>query len=433
MIRDGVLFRDLAPSYVDRYERLMRSGLYDRLRQQELVLAHEEVERLSDGGVRIRPERVPFISYPYEWCAGQLRDAALATLRIQQIALEYGMSLKDASAFNVQFVRGRAVLIDTASFDFYQEGRPWVAYAQFCRHFLAPLALAAHRDGRLLKLLAAHLDGLPLDLAARLLPWRTRLRPVLALHLHVQAAAGRKASSKTVTGTFRKTSFLGLLESLTSLVSRLQARSEKSAWTGYYGLSQHEAGVLQRKEALVSDILKGAGDGPVWDLGANTGRFGRLATALGRHVVAFDADAAVVEAMWQQARDDRDGRLLPLVMDLANPTPSLGWNHRERKSMLERGPADTVMALALIHHLAIGNNVPLEDVAAFLGRCTGRHLIIEFVPKDDPNVVEMLKNRKDIFAGYTQAAFEAAFGSTFRLVSRQRLEGTGRIIYHYAA
>jgi hypothetical protein len=177
-IREGILYRQVNQVYREDYSRLMDSGLYEKLVKNGLLITHAETDIQPADGVLsykvICPERVPFISYPYEWSFGQLQDAALATLSIQRRALKLGMSLKDASAYNIQFPKGKAMLIDTLSFEQYQEGEPWVAYRQFCQHFLAPLALMAYKDVRLNQLLRIYIDGIPLDLASKLLPRSTR-------------------------------------------------------------------------------------------------------------------------------------------------------------------------------------------------------------------------------------------------------------------
>src|SRR5215216_6396727 len=200
--RDGVLYRQVNRKYEQEYTRLMESGLYDKLVKAGLLVSHVEVDHAPAEAALaykiIQPERVPFISYPYEWSFGQLKDAALATLSIQRRALKVGMSLKDASAYNIQFVRGKATLIDTLSFEIYKEGQPWVAYRQFCQHFLAPLALMATRDIRLNQLLRVYIDGIPLDLASELLPGKTRLNFGLLTHVHLHASAQKRYSGADV-------------------------------------------------------------------------------------------------------------------------------------------------------------------------------------------------------------------------------------------
>lgn len=438
--RGGLVHRLVTAEGARDYEQLMGSGLYDALVSERLLVEHAEVDdpqvHAVDAAVErvLLPAQVPFISYPWEWCPGQLRAAALATLRAQELALDHGMSLRDASAFNVQFLGGRPVLIDTSSFGVRPEGDPWVAYRQFCQHFLAPLALACIVDVRLLGLLRAHLDGLPLDLAATLLPARTKLRPGLAVHLHAHARSQRRhaddpGSRSSARGRFSLQSFRGLVDSLRGAVSGLEWEPQASAWNDYYdAAASYAPAAAQAKESLVGELLDEIAPDTVWDLGANTGRFSRLAAARGATVVALEADPSSVETCWRQLVAEEQNRVLPLVCDLTNPTPATGWAHRERMSLVERGPADCVLALALVHHLAIGGNVPLPHIMELCARL-GRWLVMEFVPKDDPMVQRLLATREDVFSGYTQAAFEAAADVHYDLRRQVEVPGSTRTLY----
>lgn len=433
--QDGVLYRQIQAVYASQYRQVMSSGLYDTLVGQHLLIPHCETELSpegEDGFIVIQPERIPFISYPYEWSFSQLRDAALATLKIQMTALEHGMMLKDASAYNMQFLQGKPVLIDTLSFDSYRDGAPWIAYRQFCQHFLAPLALMCYADPRLSQLLRIHLDGIPLDLAAALLPFRARLLPLLYLHLFVHAKFQQQYAgdaTKQVRGTgISKGAMLGLIDSLRSAVTSLRLPVKKGVWTAYYDETNYTSAGLAHKRQLVEQYLDRIAPATLWDLGANNGHFSRLASARGIATVAFDYDPTCVEACYRQCVKDKEQHLLPLVMDLANPSSGLGWAHTERDSLLERGPADAVMALALVHHLAIGNNVPLEDIAAFLRRC-GRSLIVEFVPREDSQVQRLLASREDIFTRYTREGFEAAFSRHFAIRQAEPIQDSQRILY----
>ena len=430
--RDGVLYRQVEPAGAADYDRLVASGLYDRLVAERLLVPHEEVgdeHAASPGAHRVlRPREVPFVSHPYEWSFGQLKDAALLTLEVQRLALLHGMSLKDASAYNVQFDGGRPILIDTLSFERLEEGAPWVAYRQFCQHFLAPLALMAHRDVRLGQLARVHLDGVPLDLAARLLPLRARLRPSLLLHLVLHARSQKAAEGRAapVRGRLSRLALEGLVDDLQGAVRALRWAPEGTAWGDYYGATNYSDAAFDAKKAAVRDLVALVAPSRVFDLGANTGVFSRLAAEAGADVVAFDIDPAAVEKAWLAAAEAP--RVLPLLLDLANPSPALGWAGEERASLEQRGPADLVLALALVHHLAIGNNVPLPRVAAWLARL-GHHLVVEFVPKEDSQVRRMLATRKDVFADYTQDGFEAAFAEHFDVVRTLPLEGTARVLY----
>ncbi len=436
--REDTLYRLVHKRYKEQYDLLMGSGLYRTLVDAELLVAHTEESintEAADVAHRIlRPEPVPFISYPYEWSFGQLRDAALTTLRIQKEALRAGMCLKDASAYNVQFVGSAPVLIDTLSFERYEEGRPWVAYRQFCQHFLAPLALMSRTDVRLGALQRANIDGIPLDLASRLLSRSSWLNPGLLAHIHLHGAAqsrfqgdGRpRQASKGVS----RLALMGLIDSLESAVSALSWTAAGTTWAEYYGHTNYSDRAMEGKCALIAEMLDQASPRPstVWDLGANTGLFSRLASSRGAYTIAWDMDPAAVEKNYIECRRTGEKMLLPLLGDLTNPSPDLGWALRERRSMVSRGPADLVLALALVHHLAIGNGVPLDRVASLLGSF-GAWAVVEFVPKSDSQVQRLLASREDIFDDYTQEAFESAFRRSFDLVRIVSVPDSDRTLY----
>jgi hypothetical protein len=323
--------------------------------------------------------------------------------------------------------------VDTLSFEIYREGEPWDAYRQFCQHFLGPLALMAHADVRLSQLLRVYIDGLPLDLVTALLPGRTRWNPSLLTHLHVHAVAQRRYAKKTVerSGQRRRMSrmaFLGLVDSLEGAVRGLSWKPAGTEWAEYYTDTNYTEEALHHKRQVVSGFLDRIHPASVWDLGANTGLFSRLASARGVPTVAFDVDPAAVEQDYRQCVEEKEVNLLPLVMDLTNPSPGIGWQNQERMSLLERGPADAALALALIHHLAISNNVPLASLADFFQQ-VARWLVIEFVPKTDSQVQRLLATRKDIFPDYTQEGFERAFARSFTIHESIDLRGSQRRLY----
>lgn len=430
---DGQLVRVLTPQCKADYELLIGSGLYAALQGKRLLIEHQELPADTVPGAFkvLRPRVVPFISYPYEWCFGQLRDAALATLEIQKLALDHGMTLKDASAYNIQFIDGRPVLIDSLSFERLSP-TPWIAYGQFCRHFLAPLALAAYADVRLIQLLRVHLDGVPLQIASRLLPFRSRFRPSLLLHLHAHAASERwladdkpKRAGRSAAVSVR--SLYGLVQTLAGAVRALRYEPSGKQWASYYTKTVTGGEYVPVKQQIVTDWISSLEPRSVWDLGANTGLFSRIAASSGASTVAFDADPECVEFMYRQFSAECPG-VLPLFMDLANPSPAQGWAHAERMAWLQRPHPDLVLALALVHHLAIANNVPLPELAHFFHQFSPQ-LIIEFVPKDDDNAQKLLAVREDIFGGYTQANFESEFGRCFTIERSQPLPNSRRMLY----
>lgn len=436
--RDGVLYRQVNRRFEAELDAFLGSGLYQELVDAALFLPHEECDlRLAATGDAfkvLRPRLIPFVSYPYEWSFSQLRDAALTTLEIQRRALNRGFVLRDASAFNIQFLGSRPVFIDTLSLEPWTEGQPWVAYRQFCQHFVAPLALMSKVDVRLLSLFRTHLDGVPLDLASRLLPRRSWLRLGLAVHVLLHAKSqGRHARGAQVRATsrgrFGKASFSGWIDSLSSCVRHLQLPPMQTEWESYYRDNHNygEAG-LSAKEAIVREFLEEVDATSAWDLGANIGRFSRLCTERGMQTVAWDVDPLCVERNYLQARKEGDPLLLPLLQDLTNPSPGLGWDSRERDSFEARSQAELVLALGLIHHLAIGKNVPLPRLAAHFARL-GKSLIVELVPKQDTQVQKLLSSRPDIFDSYNEASFEEVFQQHFDIVKRRKVPGTERSLY----
>jgi ribosomal protein L11 methylase PrmA len=431
-MKDGTLYRRVNEAYARSYDTLMTSGLYDELVRREYLVPHEEVSAPQGAYKLLKPERIPFISYPYEWCFSELKDAALLTLKIQKLALKFGMTLKDASAYNIQFRKGKPILIDTLSFESCAEGAPWVAYKQFCEHFLAPLALMAFTEVRLGQMLRVSVNGIPLDLASKLLPWRSWFRAISFFHIHMHAKSQRRHAESTVQlrgNSFTRPAMDELLENLSSGVRSLRWRPADTEWGEYYGNTNYSVQAADEKGRAISRFIALAKPKSVWDLGANDGTYSRMASDAGIATVAFDIDPAAVEHGYLTVKEKKEERILPLVLDLTNPSPGLGWANAERMSLAERGPADMALALALVHHLAITNNVPFGMMAEFFaGIC--RTLVMEFVPKGDLQVERLLRNRADIFPGYTQEKFEEAFRERFTVREVYAIPGTKRTLYY---
>jgi len=418
----------------------MHSGLYEELCSQKMLVPHKEVSQdlaLNNKAYKvIQPIQLPFISYPYEWSFSQLKDAALLTLSIQQMALEKDMVLKDASAYNVQFFQGCPIFIDTLSFERYEEGTTWCAYRQFCQHFLAPLALMSRTHISLNQLLRIYIDGIPLDIASSLLPKSSKLNFSLGLHIHLHAKSQKKYAHAAIKQdgkkqkNFTRRSFFALIDSLKSFVEKLIWKPGGTEWYNYYENNNNygEAG-LEEKERVLLRLMKHISPKTVWDLGGNTGRFSRIAVDAGAtNVISWDIDPACVESNYKMMVKNQESALLPLLLDLTNPSPGIGWDNKERSSFGERGPADAVLALGLIHHLAIANNVPLSKIADFFYKLSP-WLIIEFVPKEDSQVQKLLATRKDIFPTYTNSGFKKAFEKQFIIDETIEIPNTKRTLY----
>jgi len=434
--RDGHLYRQINERIADDWSLFTASGLHPALIEKGLLVADEPADLAlapEPGALAvIAPQEIGFISYPYEWSFSQLKDAALLTLEAQTLAATHGMTLRDASAYNVQFHRGRPILIDTLSFERAAPDEPWKPYRQFCENFLAPLALMARCDARLGMLLRDHIDGVPLDLASALLPRRTRLSPGLAAHVHLHSRAQRQHAGDAaeapravkVTAARRD----ALLDHLRRTVEGLHLPAQGTQWADYADQTSYSPAGTTSKEAIVERMLRGVGGRRAWDIGANTGRYSAIAAAAGYEVVAVDGDWAAVERHYLALRAAGDARIMPLLADLADPSPAIGWANRERASLLDRANADVVVALALVHHLAIGRNVPLPMVAELFAKLAP-NLVVEWVPKEDPMVVRLLSAREDIFPTYTVDGFRAAFGDRFEIVEEAPIEDSLRILF----
>ena len=443
------IYRQVNRVFAEDFDRFIESGLYQTLVDKGYLLAHEvvsdaSVPRADSCHCILKPTQLAYISYPYEWCFSQLQDAAMLTLRIQTVALKYGFSLKDASAYNVQFVAGRPVFIDTLSFAPYHEGEPWSAYLQFCKHFLAPLALMAYVDVGLSKLLIANIDGIPLETASRLLPLRTRLSMGLQTHLHLHAkfqssysdiAKQRKDQKAVKVGIsakrISKTGLQGIVESLAGAVRRLKPKQYDTEWANYYDETNYSDTASLAKRELVEKFLVEINEplNIIQDLGSNTGEFSRIAAKYATLVVSQDIDPVAVEKNYLHLKQEGSAtNVLPLLQDLGAPAPAIGWANAERDSLVQRAQCDVLMALALVHHLAIGNNVPFGQIANFFSHL-GEWLIIEFVPKTDSQVIRMLTTREDIFVDYDKQGFESAFTEYFTIKKSEPIHGSKRVLY----
>lgn len=432
---NGVFKRVITPRGRADYELYVSSGLHRNLAGRGLVLEHEEegtdLSNREPGTYKaIRPEQLPFISYPYEWSFDELKDAALLTLEVQETALGHGLSLKDASAFNVQFRGARAVFIDLLSFE-RDRGGPWIAYEQFCRHFLGPLLLMQYGPAELNRCTMTDLAGLRLDTIAGLLPARSYLDPDALIHIHFQALMQRKKgggrgpwNQPGQPNQVKRT----LVRSLRAAVERLRPWKHRSRRSGDCEPQGHWIPEAEEfTAAAVRSLVRRLRPGLALDIGANTGKYTNQALDSGGYWVAADPDPVRVNRLYLEARKAGSGRLLPLVVDILNPSPGVGFDLRERASFAERARVDLVMLLGALHHLRIGGQVPLTRIAAFLAKLSGC-LVVEFVPKADPMAAVLLAGREDSFEDWTLDGLLEAFGRYFRLEQAARVPGTERTL-----
>lgn len=427
---DNMTYRQVNKSYAEHYELLKSGGLYQKLTEKKWLIEHEDItdaEVTGDVYKILKPRQLGFINYPYEWSFSQYRDAALLTLNIQQLAMTCGMSLKDATPFNVVFEGSRPVFIDSLSFEKYDASKPWVAYRQFCECFLAPLLLSAYHHPDLLKLMISNPDGIPLSLCASMLPFSSRFNSLSSLHVHLQAGIKGPNKSADSPPAFSAAKLNRILSHLASGIRSLQLTKKVSTWSDYYSNTILQDNYLKEKEILVSGFIDSVDVDSAIDLGANTGQFALMLEKKGNEVIAIDIDPLCIERLYIHSRENRY-RITPVVADLMNPPPGLGWNNRERSSLLQRLSADLVLALALVHHLCIGKNLPFDHLAETV-RNIGQYLIIEFVPKEDEKVKQLLSHREDIFNTYDQEHFTAAFEEYFDILEAKPVGSSKRTLF----
>jgi len=391
------LYRGINISYKDHYDQLMTSGLYDILIKKNWIVKHAEVSLDYQHNYYkiIRPQPIPFISYPYEWCFDQLKDAAMRTLDITLIALQHDMILKDASGYNIQFEGYEALLIDTLSFEKYKEGTPWIAYRQFCENFLLPLAITSYTDLRLQSLLAIYIDGVPMDYAMSLLPWRARLSLGINLHIYLHANSITK-HNKNIKSDIQviyitKSKLVQLISHLRDTIKSLHIKNKSSQWKDYY-VKDTLAEYDEAKQLEVQQMLEQCGTiNKIWDMGANNGMYSRIASRYCNHVLSSDIDRYCVAQNYVLNKQHEIKNVLPLYGDLLNPSPAIGWAGQERMSWWDRVEVDVIIALAIIHHLVITHYISFEMIAKLIAtKC--KYLIIEFANIDDEKVKFLLQN-----------------------------------------
>jgi hypothetical protein len=403
----------------DFLERLAADGLAVSTRK----LGRDEWPDLASlppdtAAVYEHAPKVPFVSYPYEWPFTLLKRAALAQLDLQIRCLKAGFVLKDASAYNTQFLAGQPLFVDVLSIETYRPGEPWIAYGQFCRHLLNPLLVQARTGIEFQPLMRWYVDGIEPGVTAKLLPfWRRFTFPEL-IHVTAQDYFGRSAENADgansapprSSAAFNVASLMRLARSLQRAVERLDWRPRPGVWTNYDVDDGYAPEAAAAKRSFVADAVSHANPALVFDVGANLGSITKLAAGDGRTVVAMDRDHACVELMARQSSD----QLLPLVMDLLNPSSDQGFAGRERKGLAARGPADLVLALALIHHLALSAGLSLDTIIEWMGTLT-RLAVLEFVPPEDPRAAAFIKRRGEPNGPYTRDAFEAVLARRGRI------------------
>jgi hypothetical protein len=445
---DDRVFRALTEAGLADWNALLATELFETFTASgELVATEEasddvlsELQRLEASATwvgALAHERLPFISYPYEWSFSMLKDAALLQLRLVAAALAENLMVKDGTPYNVQWRGSQPVFVDIGSFERARDGEPWAGYRQFCMLFLYPLMLEAYRGVPFQPLLRGSIDGIsPIDFRA-LFTRRDALRRGMFRHVFLHAGLERRYAAKgaEVRGDLEKAGFdRRLVEasvaSASALVARLNPRGAKSTWQEYDSTCSYHEQDTAAKEGFVNRIVHQRPRRLVWDLGCNEGRFSRIAAQGSEFVVAIDSDRGVVDSLYVSLREESNRRILPLVVDLADPSPAIGWNNAERATLIDRGTPELSLCLALVHHLSISKNVPLREIVRWLQGLSSE-LVVEFPDRADPMVQRLLgAKRADAHPDYSRESFEELLRSRFRVVESLELASGTRTLYH---
>jgi hypothetical protein len=440
------ILRGLSAVASEEFKRLSVETFFKRAQERGWIvrtkaLGSDDADAkavLADGWTMVlEHEEVPFVSYPYEWSFSMLRDAALLTLSLLESAMKAGWTMKDGTPFNVQFIGARPVFIDIGSFEPRIDGVSWVGYRQFCSMFLTPLMARAHLGLDHLALMRAHLDGISPSEAAKLFRGTSRLKRGVASHVLLPARIesrilsqerDRKAAQIRKVRPQSDAMVLGLVQSLRRLVNRLPAPIDHTDWSHYDRTHSYEESDLAEKKAFVSKHASKHARGHVWDIGCNTGTFSMLCANNANQVIAIDGDHNAIEQLYLRRTEIKGDNILPLVMNLANPSPNQGWAGNERAAFDKRVKPDLVMALALIHHMRMSANVPNIRFLEWL-RSLDCDVIIEFVNRHDEMVVKLLTNKKEQYEDYSLEQFREEVNSLFEIVDSRPLKGGDREIF----
>jgi ribosomal protein L11 methylase PrmA len=421
------------------FEALRSDGLFEELAREGRILPLSQPQeaalalaRMPKDALVISQPKLPFISHPYEWPFSMLREAALFHLNLLERALMGGAIIKDATSYNIQFVGTRPVFIDLGSFQRHTDGAPWGAYTQFCNLFLNPLLLQAYVGVGFQLWLRSSLEGIPAGVLSRYLPLRAKLRPAIFTNVTLQAFLQARLGSATprelgVTPIVPQRAVVRHVRKLRDLIAGLTVSRHASEWAGYAEVNSYSTDARARKAAFVEAALARTKPATVWDLGTNSGDYAMLASRYASTVVAMDSDATLVDTVYARALRAK-ASVLALVMDMTNPSPDQGWDQRERAGLAERGPADLVLALALVHHLRFRGNVPTRHFMRWLNRIA-RHVVVEFIPKTDPEARRLLAWRDDVYDDYDEHQFEGTLSEQFAVEEKLRLPESERVLY----
>jgi SAM-dependent methyltransferase len=429
---DSRVLRTLDERGLDAWRVLAGTAFFEKAVADRRVIASTEIGNPPAGSAgALEHPRLSLITYPYEWTFSMLKDAALLQLDLLEGALGSGLTIKDATPFNIQFVDGRPMFIDIGSFERYRSGEPWIGYRQFTRQFLFPLMLRAWSGVPFQPWMRGDMEGPTAAHIRSLLPWWRRIQPRVLLHVVLQARMEERMSGKAVRDDLRRAGFsadliLANVRKLRRLVESLQWDPEDAGWSDYHTCTHVERDRATKGEFLEAG-LEHVEPGRVLDVGANDGYFSQIAARRGAHAIAVDGDEAVLDHLYRRGAGEA---VSVVVCDLANPSPSQGWAGEERPSLFERARPDLVIAYGLIHHLIYSASIPPRRVMQWL-RSFDCPVVVEFVSPSDEMVAKLIGNKlaEELHEGRDEDAFRAIIADLFDIRVERKLESDTRLLF----
>lgn len=430
-------YRYIFDEYKTEYDHLMQSGLYEELTQKDLLIKHKEIEKDTDDPKVYKllyPTQIQFQSYPFEWSYTQWRKSILAYLRINHIALKYGMILKDATPYNFYLTGGKAVLFDTSSFMFFKKNDSWIAYRQFCEEFLSPVALMYYNGSEWSQLTVANLRGMPLRFVSKQLPIKSwfNLTTLIHIHLHSKYSGNNKTDGEK--SKINKGFTLEKVKSLQKMIFNAITKWHKSHqfenhWSTYYENDIESQEYLNDKEATIRKWLEIIKPKSVLDLGANTGKFSFIAAEYAEKVISLEADEKCVNEIEEKIKLRNISNIYAIVGNISSPSPTLGLDYGETSNLYSRANSETLLGLAIIHHINIIDRIDLSQIALIFSNLCQKYLIIEFIPITDEKVILLTKSRMEMFHNYSLPNFIYNLGIYFELLENKKIASSNRVLY----
>ena len=441
---EGKIYRAIFNSGKSDYINIQQSGIIQKLINKKYLIDTDELDRrnklysheeLKNVYIILNHKKIPFISYPYEWCFEQLKKAAIFHLDLQLYLLENNFNLKDSSAFNIQFIGGEPIFIDFFSLQKYNDGDYWIGYKQFCENFLNPLYLSFKKNVQFNHIIRSNLEGISSTTLNNLLSFKDKLSLNVFSHIVLQSRYEKKVllDEKSSIKKFKKLkklpkkNLISMITIIKNWIKKFNIQNKKSTWSDYSVINTYKDFEKKKKIDIVKKFTNKIKPNLLVDLGCNTGDYSIAALENGaNYAVGFDFDIESLNKSY-----DRSPNFLPLWFDAANPSPDQGFMQKERDGFERRVKSDALISLAFIHHLVIAKNISVQMFVEWISKIS-QFGLLEFVPKNDETIQKMLISKRDIYKDYNIDNLIKYLEYDFKIVSIDQVSESGRKIIEYS-